>query len=138
MKTNRSFILLVAVAGLAACSKKNEPAPDLAAQLAGTYQVLSIALGAGAQPLPLPQNGVSATLKLEKAAGNPTQVTYSATTNNRGIVTTSAVETLDLAANGNDVDLSKKGAKIGTWSNNTLSITDTTPGGQKISYVASR
>jgi len=137
MKTNRILSILTLVVLLAACSKKDEPvpAPDLAAKVAGTYQVTKATLGA--QTLNLPQPGRSATLKLEKVGSSLTQVNFTATTTVNAIVTTSIVEILDLSVSGNDIDLAQKGAKTGTWSNNVISITTTT-GGQNLFYTASK
>ncbi|MCY7352914.1 MAG: hypothetical protein LH606_20020 [Cytophagaceae bacterium] len=135
----RSLLLAVFfVAVLAGCAKKDDPAPDpddFAARIAGTYQVSKLTLNT--QVLTLPQQGLSASLKLTKKGTLMNEVIYLLTFNNNG-ATESGTGEFQLFDSGADVDIYEDGIKRGIWSNNTINLSILTDDGLKLVIVAKK
>ena len=139
MRTSYLYSALVFCLLLVGCSKKSDdptPAPvDLSAKIAGTYAVSRLTMNG--QTVTLPQQGVSVGVKFEKVGSAIDRSNMTITTNIQGTIDASTDE-VDLKANGSDVELYKSAIKVGTWSNNNLTIDVISDDGQRVIIVAKR
>lgn len=119
------------------CKKSETPAPDLAANLIGTYKVTSISNLPN--NLPATPSAASVVVARNGSALDQVQITaaYSIITTG-GSQSLTDSKTINLQQSNGTVDLYDGTTKVGNWTNNTINGTDYPFLTAKISFVASK